>query len=184
EDVEATVIGEFGTADRELVLNYQGSQVGRMAMEFIHDGIPMPTRKAVVRGTGVERIATFPAREHGRDAHATEEHGRDAHATSKLLALLAHPNIASKHWIIRQYDHEVQGGSVIKPLIGPFQMGPSDASVIRPKLGSQRGIAIGCGMAPHIADPYRMAIASIDEAIRNVVAVGADPSRIAILDNF
>jgi phosphoribosylformylglycinamidine synthase len=113
-------------------------------------------------------------------------HGRGAHATirDRLLSLLAHPNIASKHWIIRQYDHEVQGGSVIKPLTGPLQIGPSDAAVIRPKLTSYRGIAIGCGLAPHVEDPYEMALAAIDEAIRNVVAVGADPDRIAILDNF
>jgi len=78
----------------------------------------------------------------------------------------------------------VQGGSVIKPLVGPRQVGPSDAAVLRPKLGSNRGVAIGCGLTPNIGDPYRMAIASIDEAIRNVVAVGADPSRIALLDNF
>jgi hypothetical protein len=102
----------------------------------------------------------------------------------RLLSLLAHPNIASKHWIIRQYDHEVQGGSVIKPLIGPLQVGPSDASVIRPKLGSHRGVVIGCGLNPQIEDPYEMALAAIDEAVRNVVAVGADPGKVAILDNF
>jgi phosphoribosylformylglycinamidine synthase len=92
--------------------------------------------------------------------------------------------VASKHWIIRQYDHEVQGGSVIKPLIGPRQIGPSDAAVLRPKLSSYRGIAIACGLAPHIVDPYKMALAAIDEAVRNVVAVGADPAHIALLDNF
>ena len=48
EDVEATVIGTFGTTNRELILNYRGQEVGRMSMEFLHDGIPMPTRKAVV----------------------------------------------------------------------------------------------------------------------------------------
>jgi len=102
----------------------------------------------------------------------------------RLLNLLAHPNIASKHWIIRQYDHEVQGGSVIKPITGPLQVGPSDAAVLRPKLSSYRGVALGCGLAPQIEDPYAMALAAIDEAIRNVIAVGADPDRIAILDNF
>jgi phosphoribosylformylglycinamidine synthase len=179
EDVESTVIGRFGTEKQELVLHYQGQEVGRLSMDFLHHGIPMPTRKAVVternasRGTGVSPVQT-------------QTHGRDAHATLKdrLLSLLAHPNIASKHWIIRQYDHEVQGGSVIKPLTGPLQVGPSDAAVLRPKLGSHRGIAIGCGLAPQIEDPYEMALAAIDEAIRNVVAVGADPSKIAILDNF
>src|SRR5262249_37414617 len=87
-------------------------------------------------------------------------------------------------WIIRQYDHEVQGGSVIKPLTGPKQVGPSDAAVIRPKLNSTKGVALACGLAPQIEDPYQMTIAAIDEAIRNVVAVGADPSKVAILDNF
>ncbi len=175
ENVEATVIGEFGTPNRELILNYKKTQVGRIGMAFVHDGIPKQKRKAIVRSMGDQPISASENL-HGLEAHAT--------ARDRLMALLAHPNIASKHWIIRQYDHEVQGGSVIKPLIGPLQIGPSDASVIRPKLGSNKGVVIGCGMAPHIANPYRMAIASIDEAIRNVVAVGADPSRIAILDNF
>jgi phosphoribosylformylglycinamidine synthase len=100
------------------------------------------------------------------------------------LKLLAHPNIASKHWVIRQYDHEVQGGSVVKPLVGPLQVGPSDAAVIRPKLGTNKGVALACGLAPQVADPYEMAVAAIDEAVRNVIAVGASPSRVAILDNF
>jgi phosphoribosylformylglycinamidine synthase len=175
EDVEATVIGQFGTPARELILHYQSHEVGRLAMEFMHNGIPMPTRKAVVRG---------PSSVVRADPFRTADHGPRTTIPQRLLTLLAHPNIASKHWIIRQYDHEVQGGSVIKPLIGPLQLGPSDAAVIRPKLNSMRGVAIGCGMAPWVEDPYWMAIASIDEAIRNVVAVGADPSQTAILDNF
>ncbi len=101
-----------------------------------------------------------------------------------LLSNLAHPNIASKHWIIRQYDHEVQGGSVIKPLVGPLQIGPSDAAVLRPKLSSYRGIAVGCGLVPSVIDPYAMAIAAIDESIRNIICVGADYNQIAVLDNF
>ena len=170
EDVEATVIGAFGTAQRDLILNYQAHEVGRLSMEFLHDGIPMPTRKAIV----VE--AEYPPAPADAPAHGST---RD-----RLLALLAHPNIASKHWIIRQYDHEVQGGSVVKPLVGPLQIGPSDASVVRPKPASRRGVAIGCGLAPHIEDPYQMSLAAIDEAVRNVVAVGADPAKMAILDNF
>jgi len=131
----------------------------------------MPTRKAII-------VTPSPPAPQARAQVSASPFKQ------KLLAALAHPNIASKHWIIRQYDHEVQGGSVIKPLVGPLQLGPSDAAVLRPKLSSRRGVAIGCGMAPQIEDPYEMALASIDEAIRNVVAVGADPDRIAILDNF
>jgi phosphoribosylformylglycinamidine synthase len=177
EDVEATVIGHFGTEDRQLILDYRGRDVGRLSMDFLHRGIPMPTRKAVVelppdtgsaaRGTGFQPVQIAPT-----------------NLKDRLLSLLSHPNVASKHWIIRQYDHEVQGGSVIKPLTGPLQIGPSDAAVLRPKLDSLQGFAIGCGLAPRITDPYQMALASIDEAVRNVVAVGADPARVALLDNF
>jgi phosphoribosylformylglycinamidine synthase II len=172
EDVETSVIGTFGTPGRELVLHFRGQEVGRLGMAFLHDGIPMPTRKAVV----IEQPSSS-------DPQSAIQNPQPDFR-SLLLAALAHPNIASKHWIIRQYDHEVQGGSVIKPLIGPLQRGPSDAAVVRPKLGSHRGVAIGAGLAPQIADPYAMAIAAIDEAIRNVVCVGADYNQIAILDNF
>jgi phosphoribosylformylglycinamidine synthase len=173
EDVEATVIGSFGTPEAELILRYDGTEVGRLSMRFLHKGIPMPTRRAVV----VER------RSERREARSEKEL-TPAAFKERLLKTLAHPNVASKHWIIRQYDHEVQGGSVIKPLVGPEQIGPSDAAVIRPKLDSYRGVALGCGLAPHVKDPYEMAIWAIDEAIRNVVAVRGDPDRTAILDNF
>jgi phosphoribosylformylglycinamidine synthase len=102
------------------------------------------------------------------------------------MAILASPNVASKEWIIRQYDHEVQGRSVIKPLVGICEDGPGDAAVLRPVLDSPRGVVIACGMNPRYGDfdPYHMATSAIDEAIRNCVAVGADPARIALLDNF
>ena len=103
-----------------------------------------------------------------------------------LTAILGSLNVCSKEWIIRQYDHEVQAGSVVKPLVGVACDGPSDAAVVRPDLTSQRGVVVSNGMNPHYGDfdPYWMAAAAIDEAMRNCVAVGADPSRIAILDNF
>jgi phosphoribosylformylglycinamidine synthase len=169
EGVEATVIGQFGTEGNQLRLSYRNQSVGSLSMHFLHDGLPMPTRKATVPGEAPHAYAGLP------DAQPFP---------NRLLSLLAHPNIASKHWIIRQYDHEVQGGSVIKPLTGPLQIGPSDAAVVRPKLSSTRGIALACGMSPQIADPYAMTIAAIDEAIRNAVCVGARLDRLALLDNF
>jgi phosphoribosylformylglycinamidine synthase len=107
-------------------------------------------------------------------------------AGAMLRRLLAAPDVASKEWIIRQYDHEVQAGSVIKPLVGPRRDGPSDGAVVAPVLGSRRGFAVGCGIGPRLGDvdPYRMALAVVDEALRNVVAVGGDPDRTSILDNF
>jgi phosphoribosylformylglycinamidine synthase len=106
--------------------------------------------------------------------------------TDDLLRILSSPNVASKEWIVRQYDHEVQGGSAVKPFVGVANDGPSDAAVIRPVLDSRRGVVIACGMNPRYGDfdTYHMAASAIDEAVRNCVAVGADPRRIAILDNF
>ena len=167
EDVEATVIGTF-TDDGKLTLRYDGNQVGEMTMAFLHNGVPKITRKA-------EWHAPDRPQETPRIGDPIEE----------LQRRLADFNTASKEWVIRQYDHEVQGGSVVKPLCGPGG-GPSDAAVIRPRLDSERGVAIGCGLCPELADvdPYWMAVAAVDEALRNVVCVGGDPARTAILDNF
>ncbi|HEY2761356.1 MAG TPA: AIR synthase-related protein, partial [Pirellulales bacterium] len=103
-----------------------------------------------------------------------------------LLKILGALNVCSREWVIRQYDHEVLGGSVVKPLVGAENDGPSDAAVLRPVLSSRRGMIVGCGMNPRFGDfdTYDMAASAIDEAVRNCVAVGADPNRIAILDNF
>ncbi len=191
EDVDFCDLGEFGCVDQHhqpvLTLHYQGTQVGQLSMHFLHDGIPTPTREAAWSPTTVPAANVIAA------APTTNVVSNNVGST--LLSLLAHPNIASKHWIIRQYDHEVQGGSVIKPLVGPQQDGPSDASVLRPKLTSTRGIALACGLAPSLGektiggDSYWATLAAIDECVRNLVCVGAEPAvnkggGIAILDNF
>ncbi len=172
EDVEATDIGHFGTGGRELVLQFEGHEVGRLSMEFLHEGIPMPTREAIVASGGRS------------DVPVSRDRPQEEVTPEQLLAKLAEPNIRSKHRIVRQYDHEVMGGTVVKPFVGPQQIGPADAAVIRPKLDSTRGVAVACGLAPHVEEPYAMAVAAIDEAVRNAVCVGADLSRLALLDNF
>jgi phosphoribosylformylglycinamidine synthase len=171
EGVEATVIGRFVPTGR-LVLKYHDQVVADLAMDFLHDGCPRVLREAVYTPQPA-RPLDLPAKP-GADYSA------------ELLRILGSLNVASKEWIIRQYDHEVQGGSVIKPLVGVHNDGPGDAAVIRPVLDSRRGLVISCGMNPHYGDldPYAMAASAIDEAVRNCVAVGADPHRIAILDNF
>ena len=169
EDVEATVIGAFsGTGD--LVLRYAGQEVARLGMEFLHHGLPREPRVA----TWAEPKISDPKPPERTD-YAVD-----------LKKILGSWNVCSKEWIIRQYDHEVQGGSVVKPLTGAADDGPSDAAVVRPHLGTNRGIALGCGMNPRYGDldPYQMAANAIDEALRNVVAVGGDPAQTAILDNF
>lgn len=170
EGVEATVIGKFAPTGR-LVLKYGEHVVGDLAMDLLHNGRPPVIRSASYEPPAVQALA-IP--------------GSQVDLTSDLVQILGSYNVASKEWIIRQYDHEVQGGSVIKPLVGVACDGPSDAAIIRPVLDSRRGVVIGCGMNPRFGDidTYHMAASAIDEAIRNCVAVGADPDRLALLDNF
>jgi phosphoribosylformylglycinamidine synthase len=169
EDVEATVIGRY-TDDKMLTLRYQGQEVGKLDMDFLHEGICKYSRKAVWRSKELIEPNIKPKNNYNDD----------------LLSILSSFNVASKEWVIRQYDHEVQGGSVIKPLTGVVNDGPSDGAVVKPKLDSNKGIAISCGMNPLYGDidPYWMALAGIDEAVRNIVCVGGRIDRIALLDNF
>jgi phosphoribosylformylglycinamidine synthase subunit PurSL len=182
EGVEWADLGVFGTPNADLVLRYHNTEVGRLSMHFLHEGLPMPTREAVWRGVTGKQAS----RQAGKQGEAESNKS----VGELLSALLSHPSIASKHWIIRQYDHEVQGNTVVKPLVGPGGRGPSDASVIEPRPGTGRGIALSQGLATSIGDPalggdpYFMALAAIDECVRNLVCVGANPNRIAILDNF
>ncbi|NQV23709.1 MAG: phosphoribosylformylglycinamidine synthase subunit PurL [Rhodopirellula sp.] len=169
EDVEAAVIGRFTDTER-LVLKYGDHEVANMTMAFLHDGRPPVIRQASYKPEA-ETALVAPEKERFDD---------------DLKSILGSLNVCSKEWIIRQYDHEVQAGSVVKPLVGVHRDGPSDASVVRPDLESNRGLVISCGMNPRLGDedPYWMAASAIDEAVRNCVAVGADPLKIAILDNF
>jgi phosphoribosylformylglycinamidine synthase II len=172
--VEMTVIGTF-TGDGRLHLAYGDEVVADMAMEFLHHGIP----RRQLTGSWSRPVWPEPVPQ-------PDESG--AELSQALLSILAHPNVRSKEDVVRRYDHEVQGGTLIKPFVGIENRGPSDAAVLRPleTAHAWKGIALGCGFNPAYGaiDPYEMAIAAIDEAVRNVVAVGADPAQIAILDNF
>lgn len=174
EGAEATVIGTF-TDDRKLTVQYEGETVGLLDMEFLHKGMPRVHRKAVWRGHNNQDLKPS-----GRIQMKSSTFG------PALLKLLAHPNIATKKWVVQQYDHEVQGGSVLKPFVGLDQRGPNDACVFRPRLESDRGVIVSNGFNPSYGslDAYWMAAAAIDEALRNLVAVGGSIKHAAILDNF
>ena len=169
EDVEATIIGKI-TDDKKLKLRYEGQIVADLDMQFLHHGLPKYARKAIYNTPDLSEPSIDEKESYDDD----------------LLAILSCYNVASKEWVIRQYDHEVQGASVVKPLTGVVNDGPSDASVIRPLFDNDKGIAVSCGMNPMYGDidPYAMALSGIDEAVRNLVCVGTRPDRIAILDNF
>lgn len=166
--VEATSLGTF-TGDGVLRVRAGDLTVLELDTHFLHDGRP---QRAMVAELPTPR----------RDP-AEPPACPDPAAT--LLALLAHPNIASKERIIRRYDHEIRGTSVVRPLVGAAHDGPADGVVLA-EPADRHGVALGIGINPWygVADPERMAHAVVDEAIRNVVAVGADPAMVALLDNF
>lgn len=169
ENVEATVIGEF-TATRRLKLFYNENPVCDLDMQFLHHGLPKTEKKAVFIQPRHREPVIAPVK----------------NLTKSLLRLLSHYDICSKEWVIRQYDHEVQGGSVLKPLTGIVNDGPSDASVVRPFLDSNKGLIISNGINFRFGfiDPYWMAASCIDEALRQVIASGGCLKEVAILDNF
>jgi len=169
EDVEATVIGEF-TDNRRLQLFYDGNPVGDLDMEFLHNGLPQLEREAVWEPP----------------QHAEPDFPQPPDLGADLLRILGSWNVCSKEWVIRQYDHEVQGSSVLKPLVGVNHDGPSDAAIIKPMPDSDMGIIVSNGINPKYGDidPYWMAASAIDEALRQIVAVGGSLQKIALLDNF
>jgi len=169
EDVEATVIGEF-TNTKRLQLFYKGSQVCNLDMHFLHKGNPK-----------IKKEAEWELRKHKDPAFKCPKD-----LTGQLKNILGHWNVCSKEWVIRQYDHEVQGATVIKPLTGKNCDGPSDASIVKPRLDSEKGLVIsnGINFRYGMIDPYWMAASCIDEALRQVVAVGGSLKQVAILDNF
>ena len=174
EDVECSVIGTF-SSDNRLKVYHGEEMVCDLDLDFLHRGIPRVRKEAVWRPR--------PARPAGSSGAGPV---RGADAGRALERLLAHPNIGSKKWVVRQYDHEVQGGSVVKPFAGAGGEGPSDAAVVRPDLDSWKGLVLSNGINPFYGeiDPYWMAANAVEEALRNLVAVGGDPDLCAILDNF
>jgi phosphoribosylformylglycinamidine synthase len=168
-DVEATVIGKFTNSGKFHVL-YAKKTVAYLDMEFLHGGVPQLKLKAI-----------WQAPKNG-----DPQFKAPANLNKAMSQMLERLNICSKEAVVRQYDHEVQGGSVIKPLTGAMNDGPSDAAVIRPLLDSMEGVVVAHGICPRYSDidAYHMTACAIDEAVRNAVAVGVDLDHLAGLDNF
>jgi phosphoribosylformylglycinamidine synthase len=167
--VEATVLGKF-TASGKFHVLFGGKTVAYLEMEFLHAGVPQMTLTAKWKQPTNKEPRFAPPPDLGK----------------ALMEMLTRLNICSKESVVRQYDHEVQGGSVIKPLVGAENDGPSDAAIIRPILDSMEGVVVAHGICPRYSDidTYHMTACAIDEAIRNAVAVGADLDHLAGLDNF
>jgi phosphoribosylformylglycinamidine synthase len=184
-DVEVSVLGSF-TGDGQLRVRYNGTVVADLPMAFLHDGLPRRQMTAVYREQEIARQGEGETRDTGQDTGSLPL--TIDYFNPLLLALLGHPSVASKEEVIRRYDHEVRGGTLVRPLTGPQMDGPSDAAVLKP-LGTwhhEKAFALSVGINPLLGkrDPYAMAVSVIDEAFRNLIAVGADPDHVAILDNF
>ncbi|MFZ1199335.1 MAG: AIR synthase-related protein, partial [Desulfobacterales bacterium] len=170
--VESTVIGHY-TDSGKLHITYNGKTCAFVDLDLLESGFPQWQFDA--RWQSPEKRGLF------------EPVLKEPTAVGRLLTdMLARPNICSKEWIFRQYDHEVQGGSVIKPLVGADHDVNSDASVTRPLLDSTRGLAMAQALLPAYSaiDAYHMTACTIDEAVRRLVAVGAGLEHIGGVDNF
>jgi phosphoribosylformylglycinamidine synthase II len=181
-NVEATVVGEF-TDSGAVELRHDGETVGLLPLDFVHDGVP----RMKLRARWIE-----PEQRRDRaEAKAFVDSRRDnwnssRFIRSRLLELLEEPNIRSKEALVRQYDHEVQGQSVVKPFTGVQADAPTDGAVLRPRPDSHRGVTVTHGVCPRMSDDdaYQMAAHAVDEAYRAHIALGGDPDRASGLDNF
>ncbi|MBP6941569.1 MAG: hypothetical protein KBB65_07335 [Syntrophorhabdaceae bacterium] len=168
-NVTSTVLGKF-TDSGKFHICYKGETVAFIDMKFLHEGLPKMNLKA----RWERRIVDEPP------IPAPDDHA------SLLCGVLGRWNVCSKEYVVRQYDHEVQGGSVVKPLTGKKNNGPSDAGVVRPDLDGFDGVVISHGICPKYSrfDTYHMVACAIDEAIRNNIATGGSMKNMALLDNF
>ncbi|MFO8112419.1 MAG: AIR synthase-related protein [Desulfosalsimonadaceae bacterium] len=170
--VESTVIGTY-TDSGKLHITYEDKPCAFVNMDFLTRGFPQWVFEA--EWTDPDDRGLFePVLSEPSDYGAL------------LCDMMSRPNICSREWIARQYDHEVQGGSVIKPLVGRNRDVNSDASVIRPVLTSESGLAFAQAAIPFYSaiDAWHMTACTIDEAVRRFLAVGGDIDHIGGVDNF
>jgi len=169
-DVPATVIGKV-TEDRILRVYYHGFKIYEMDIEFVSSGVEYCRPYVVKKPEVADKDEVKPPKDYA----------------DVLLKMLSHPNVASREWVVRQYDHEVRACTVIKPLQGRINReGHGDAAVIKPLPHSWRGIAVTADVNPWMTkiDPYWGTASSFDEMVRNLVAVNAIPHSFADCLNF
>ncbi len=168
-EVESTILGEFNDSGF-LECYFNGKLIASISMEFLHEGVPTMQLKAKLE---------FPEK---RPFYIKNKNN----LTEDLKKVLGSLNVCSKEAFVRMYDHEVQAQTVVKPFQGITHDGPGDATIIRPVYNSNRGLAISCGICPKYSDfdCYQMSANAVDEAVRNLVAVGVKLGDIAGLDNF
>ena len=170
--VESTVVGEYNNSGY-LKIDYKGHTCAYVRLELLESDFP-PWEFDAEWISPIHRGLTEPV------------YSEPVNHNALLSAMLKRPNLCARNWVQRQYDHEVQGGSVIKPLVGVERDIPSDGAVIRPVLSSNKGVAVSQAINPWFSkiDTYYMTVAVIDEAVRKIIALGGDPEQIGGIDNF
>ncbi|ALW85170.1 phosphoribosylformylglycinamidine synthase [Hymenobacter sedentarius] len=172
-EVELTDIGYF-TADGFLDVRFDGAPVARLNMEFLHEGVPRKILEAEWTGMNEElrmkneELAMAAASSSFLIPHSSFDY------TATLGQLLGSLNICSRESVIRQYDHEVKGRTIVKPLMGATGQAPQDAAVVRFNFESWEGVAVSNGILPRYGDldAYHMSAGAFDEAVRQIIAVG------------
>jgi len=169
-DVEATRIGEF-TKSKRVIIRNKGEVISDISLDFLHDGRPVEVQKS--------------KKPQGQTLGTRKGLTLEKEPAQALLRMLAEPNVGSISFVSQQYDHEVQGSSVTKPMQGKGRVN-ADAGVIQPVADSEKGVVLSHGYTPWYSalDTYAMAAAAIDTAVRNAIAAGASRDYLAILDNF
>lgn len=180
--VEAFVLGEFNDSGY-FEVNYKDQPLAYLQLDFLHDGLEKMKLKA--HYTGPVNYKEF----HRHTPRLPKPQKTAAGIEAVLKKILSSMNVASKESLIRYYDHEVQAATRLKPYSGKTQQGASDAGVIDLHThGGEKNnaVAVSCGLCPQLSyhDTYLMAMRAVDEAMRNLVATGADPSQVALVDNF
>ena len=169
-DVLATPVAKT-TGTSRMRLFWKGEKIFEMDLEFLTGG-PLYDRPYTLPKVSTKADEVFPELPSSNEV---------------LLTLLSDLNVASKEWAMRQYDHEVRGALAVHPMVGKLNMtGPGDASILLPVRGSMKGLAVATGCNPWFTalDPYRGGMSGIDEACRNIVAVGARPNAFTDCLNF
>ncbi|MFE5737393.1 phosphoribosylformylglycinamidine synthase subunit PurL [Streptomyces celluloflavus] len=168
-DVTATVIGEVTDGDR-LEIFWHGEMI-----------VDVDPRTVAHDGPVYERPYARPAWQDALQADDANKLARPADADelrAQVLRLVSSPNQASKSWITGQYDHFVQGNTVLAQ--------PEDSGMIRIDEDTNLGVAIatdGNGRFTKL-DPYTGAQLALAEAYRNVAATGAKPLAVSDCLNF
>ncbi|MBC7427303.1 MAG: phosphoribosylformylglycinamidine synthase [Bacteriovorax sp.] len=182
-NVEASVIGTF-TDSGSLHVKYNNETVADLSLEFLHESlVPMKLNAHFDMET---KSTHWIKRKIGKPLLPRKNYKKI------LMDLFRSPNIRSHEHLVRRYDHEVKGATLVKPFTGSADVGfsaPSDAGVIwmKPHGGSEdNAIAIACGICPKVSeyDTYLMAEYALDEAVRNAVCVGANPDEMVLVDNY